>query len=301
MHEAFDRSGLPVVDGAAPAVSDMALITPHPANHDKKQGGLVVLLIESRELIRSSLASALCAFSDDIDVISFWCAQHVTRRHSHVTACVLSVGSFGYADHRVVMDLSHLSLTLPSTPIIILADNARTAEVAGALTRGVRGYVQSDLELGLLVEAIRLVGRGGMSVLADSLSPVEEPEPRPGPNDRLARLISVSQPSVTEKAVLTPRETEILSRLQQGKLNKQIAHDLGISTWTVKAHVRSILRKTGATNRTQLGFLASSMRTFGLRGLPRNGDNQAATHKEYESKEPREEKPELFMCEADGI
>ena len=50
---------------------------------------------------------------------------------------------------------------------------------------------------------------------------------------------------------MTPRQTTVLSLLQQGKANKIIAYELGMSESTVKVHIRNIMRKMGATNRTQ--------------------------------------------------
>jgi DNA-binding NarL/FixJ family response regulator len=47
--------------------------------------------------------------------------------------------------------------------------------------------------------------------------------------------------------------------LQQGKANKIIAYELGMSESTVKVHVRNIMRKMGATNRTQVAYKAQSL------------------------------------------
>lgn len=55
---------------------------------------------------------------------------------------------------------------------------------------------------------------------------------------------------------LTPREREVLERLDRGLPNKIIAYELGISCCTVKVHIRNILQKFKARNRTQAAFLA---------------------------------------------
>ncbi len=52
----------------------------------------------------------------------------------------------------------------------------------------------------------------------------------------------------------TDRQTEILALLAQGRTNKQIAAALGISDYTVRDHVSSLLLKTGAATRTELVF-----------------------------------------------
>jgi DNA-binding NarL/FixJ family response regulator len=54
----------------------------------------------------------------------------------------------------------------------------------------------------------------------------------------------------------TRREAQVLEQLQQGKANKVIAYELNISESTVKVHVRNIMKKLHATNRTQVAFLA---------------------------------------------
>ena len=69
--------------------------------------------------------------------------------------------------------------------------------------------------------------------------------------DRLAALES-QLATKNPLAELTPRESEILSRVAAGGSNRTIADELGISPATVKRHVSNILGETGHTNRTQL-------------------------------------------------
>ncbi|GAA4739244.1 response regulator transcription factor [Flavisolibacter ginsenosidimutans] len=64
---------------------------------------------------------------------------------------------------------------------------------------------------------------------------------------------SQSKPTATpfSNGHITPRETEILTLMAEGALNKQIASRLGISTETVKKHLRNIYQKTGAQNKIE--------------------------------------------------
>jgi DNA-binding NarL/FixJ family response regulator len=66
-------------------------------------------------------------------------------------------------------------------------------------------------------------------------------------------------PSVSQQSRLTSRQVMVLGHLQQGKANKIIAHELGMSESTVKVHVRNIMRKMGATNRTQAAYKAQNL------------------------------------------
>ena len=56
-------------------------------------------------------------------------------------------------------------------------------------------------------------------------------------------------------ASFTPREIEVLHRLRQGLQNKIIAYELGISESTVKVHLRNVMKKLNASNRTQVAFM----------------------------------------------
>ncbi len=55
---------------------------------------------------------------------------------------------------------------------------------------------------------------------------------------------------------ITPRETEVLKLLAQGRTNPQIAEDLAISRGTVKIHVQNIIAKLGVSDRTQAAVRA---------------------------------------------
>jgi FixJ family two-component response regulator len=61
-------------------------------------------------------------------------------------------------------------------------------------------------------------------------------------------------------AMLTPREREIFDRIVAGKLNKQIADELGIGLRTVKAHRAQLMVKLGVTSAAELGRLAGERR-----------------------------------------
>ena len=66
--------------------------------------------------------------------------------------------------------------------------------------------------------------------------------------------------AVKADQVLSARETEVLRRLAAGDPNKLIARACGITELTVKAHVKAILRKVGARNRTQAAVWARQHR-----------------------------------------
>lgn len=79
-----------------------------------------------------------------------------------------------------------------------------------------------------------------------------------GPPPRVEESDSQEIPS------LTPRQREVLQKLSEGKSNKLIARDLEMTEATVKVHVRQIMRKFGATNRTQAALCAMRISSIAM-------------------------------------
>jgi len=106
----------------------------------------------------------------------------------------------------------------------------------------------------VLIEVLRQVLDGNVSVAresAGSLRPVQWRRPDPPRQTRTRRCPDVS--------ALTQRQLEVLARVCQGKTNKQIASELGLSEKTVKAHVTAIFKVLGVVNRTQAVLVARRM------------------------------------------
>jgi len=113
-------------------------------------------------------------------------------------------------------------------PVLVLAEGPAALT---ALRLGARGVVSPDAAPAMLEAALRAVARG-LSVL-----------PPPA-------LVGLTGRAVAEPpGALTPREREVLDLLAAGASNKAIAHALGLSFHTVKAHVAVVLEKLGARSR----------------------------------------------------
>ena len=132
----------------------------------------------------------------------------------------------------------------------MLADRNDVAEVNRALAHGVRGYIPTSVEWEVAVAALRLISAGGTFVPANAFRSTaanldDQPEgERKGPRDGLD---------------LTPRELSVIDLLREGKPNKLIARQLDMQENTVKVHVRNILKKLNAANRTHAAFVANRL------------------------------------------
>ncbi len=143
------------------------------------------------------------------------------------------------SEYGVEHDLPSLQRLYPGAPVVLLSDIDQLGQVQKAFARGARGYIPTtSTTLEIAVEVIRLVRAGGSFVPASSLGD--------GGNSL--------NPKAEAPHRFTPRQTAVLQYLRQGKANKIIAYELDMSESTVKVHVRNIMRKMKAVNRTEVAF-----------------------------------------------
>jgi len=119
--------------------------------------------------------------------------------------------------------------------IIVLTTYAGDAQAAAALRAGAQGYLLKNLVRKELLETIRAVHAGKRRVLPEIATEIAE--------------------HVADD-VLTDREIQVLRRVAAGKPNKLIAVELDISEGTVKTHMKSILPKLDASDRTHAVMIA---------------------------------------------
>lgn len=132
----------------------------------------------------------------------------------------------------------------PNSRVVMMSGLANPADVAEAVRAGARGFLPKTMSPDHFATALSLVVGGGSYVPADVLRvPTSE---APG---------GASQTRVLDG--LTPREQQVLVRLAAGAPNKEIGRDLGVAEVTVKLHVRQILKKIGARNRSEAAAIAA--------------------------------------------
>jgi two-component system NarL family response regulator len=126
--------------------------------------------------------------------------------------------------------ITELMLRTPSPRIVVLTTSEKIEDLRRTLTAGVKGYILKGSEPRQVWDTIREVF-GGKSSL---------------PGDVAAKLAdSLAQPELSE------RELQVLEQLATGKSNKEIGQQLYISEYTVKNHVKTILKKLNALGRTE--------------------------------------------------
>ena len=132
-------------------------------------------------------------------------------------------------------------------PLVLLSDRDDVDDIVAAMEQGVRGYIPTSLEPSEAAAALQCVAAGGTFVPASAMIKFAQ--------DRQDGARPSAEHETSALKRLTPRESEVLARLRQGKPNKIIAHELEITESTVKVFVRRILMKLHASNRTEVACL----------------------------------------------
>lgn len=142
-------------------------------------------------------------------------------------------------------DIARLLAAPNSPPVTVLSDGDNLDRITHIMDQGVRAYIPTSSTLAVVIEAIRMVRAGGLYVPASSIL-----------SHRTFGDAMASPTSCTPGA-FTTRQVAVIEALRRGKANKIIAHELKMRESTVKVHVRNIMKKLNAKNRTEVAYLAN--------------------------------------------
>ncbi|SDQ82121.1 response regulator transcription factor [Brevundimonas sp. 374] len=196
-----------------------------------------IVVADDHPLFRAALRSAVDKAAPGAEVVE--CASLAEAKAAMVAGAVdLLLLDLKLSDSEGMAGLAAVRAEQPAVPVAVVSASEDAPVVRHALGLGAAGFIPKSSSLPQMVEAIAAILAG------DSWAP-DVPEA----DDDLAGRV----------ASLTPSQLRILEGLKAGRLNKQIAFDLGVSEATIKAHLTSVFRKLGVHNRTQAVILAKSL------------------------------------------
>jgi DNA-binding NarL/FixJ family response regulator len=164
-------------------------------------------------------------------------------------AIIYNIGSRLAEDPIVSVDLKRLVAQAAGTPVVVLAETEELNQVLAALDCGIRGYIPASVGIDAIMEATTLASVGGVFLTSECLAVFRTTlAPRP------AAIVD----DLSDQ--LTSRQSAVAEALRRGKPNKIIAYELNMCESTVKVHIRTILKKLGASNRTEAAFKLNAIR-----------------------------------------
>jgi DNA-binding NarL/FixJ family response regulator len=204
---------------------------------------ITILIVDDHAVVREGLRAFL-ELQDGLEVVGeaidgAEAVRQALELHPDVILMDLLM-----PEHEGVEAMRTLRTRLPESRVIVLTSFLDEDRLLPAIQAGAAGYLLKNVEPSELARAIRAAHRG--EAIID-----------PSAAARLVQAFadgSAARRPVQER--LTRREHEVLELITEGRSNKRIALELGISEKTVKSHVGHVLAKLGVADRTQAALLA---------------------------------------------
>ncbi len=198
-----------------------------------------VVIVEDHALTREGMKTALGTAFDVVGEAADGVAGYATIERTQPDVAVIDLGLPGLDGIALTQRVKR---AFPEVRIVIMTMVDVEEEVIAALAAGADAYCLKSSPLDVLVDAVRIAREGGAYF-----------DPRIA-HVVLARFSPRAAPA--GESPLTPRESEVLRLIAEGKANTEIAEQLNIGLGTVKGHIRDILEKLSAADRTQAAVTA---------------------------------------------
>jgi len=193
-----------------------------------------ILTVDDHQLLREGIAAVLESQEDMTLVAQASNGREAVDSFRRLRPDV-TLMDLRMPDMSGIEAITAIRAEFPDARIIVLTTYAGDAQAAAALRAGAAGYLLKNLVRKELLETIRAVHSGKRRVPPEIATEIAE--------------------HVADDE-LTGREIEVLRRVAAGKSNKLIAAELDISEGTVKTHMKSILPKLDASDRTHAVMIA---------------------------------------------
>lgn len=202
-------------------------------------GSMNILVVDDHPLYRSGVAYTLQDTGLAVDVVECSTLEAALQRLDGGLPADLMILDLQMPGYQGLDSVRTVRGRRPDVPVLVLSGNEDPAVVRECIDLGACGFVPKSAPADQFHAALQLVLSGGVYLPPTSLS-VGAPATR-AQQDAWSRL----------GAHLTERQRQVLLGIVQGKPNKVIARDLGLSDTTVKSHVAHILDALVVSNRTE--------------------------------------------------
>lgn len=204
-----------------------------------------VLITDEQSLFRDGLSLRLKEINDNITILQSSTLAEMQKILSHETDTDVVILDIDLAGINATETITKIKTIAPNIKIITTSTSEDTRNIKKVLSLGVKGYIPKRSDSNILSGALKLILDGGTYI-------------PPAMLNHGIDYSSFNSQSFLKKN-LTNRQSQVLDLIAQGKSNKQIAYDMGVSEATVKLHINALLRSLKVNNRTQAVITAQKM------------------------------------------
>jgi DNA-binding NarL/FixJ family response regulator len=219
---------------------------------DTHEGAAVkVLIADDHRLIIEGVKLKLAELDPAVETVVAMNLDELDRMaEAHADSLDLALVDITMPGTQGHQHVNRLRAQAPALPVIVLSGSEDVDLMRSLMEIGVLGFIPKAYSPEVMLSAIRLVLAGGIYIppllLANAQAQGWQPAEAatPSPADPARGIDGL-------RKLLTERQIDVMRLLSQGKPNKLIARDLGISEGTVKIHLAAIFRALNVRNRVE--------------------------------------------------
>ncbi len=203
-----------------------------------------ILIADDHALFRDGLAMRLEEINPDIilhQAATFSQALKILDKETDIN---MVIADLDMPDMKWEDGIRELKSKSPNTSLVVISASEDIRNIRKILATGIKGYIPKRSDPKIMHNALKLILDGGTYI-------------PPALIETSSEYTSTSHKNGGK--TLTNRQSQVLDLIAQGKSNKQIAYEMGVSEATVKLHINALLRSLKVNNRTQAVVTAQKM------------------------------------------
>ena len=221
-----------------------------------------ILIADDHVLVREGMRHSLSDLAKDIEILEADDAESVLNTIGSQPDLDVAIIDLIMPGANGFELLNKICEKFPDVPVVLMSASEDPDHMRKVIDYGASGYIPKSASRDVMLSAVKLVLSGGVYIPPAMLQP-----PGEGAGTAMglnSELLGGVKPKTALPPELTSRQLDVLLMLGQGKSNKEIARDLGLSENTVKIHVTAILKILNVSNRTQAGIIAQNLDLSGV-------------------------------------
>ena len=202
-----------------------------------------ILIADDHALFRDELASRLEEINPDIVLMqapSFSQSLKIIEKEPDLDMMIVDLDM---PDMHWEESIEQLRQKSKNINIVVISASEDMRKIQKIMTNGIKGYIPKRLEPKIMLKALKIIVEGGIYM----------------PSAFAENNYTININSNCRSKTLTNRQSQVLDLIAEGKSNKQIAYEMGVSEATVKLHINALLRSLKVNNRTQAVITAQKM------------------------------------------
>ena len=200
-----------------------------------------ILIADDHALFRDNLAQYIGDIQPQavvLQVFDFEQAFKLLKKEQNIDMIIVDLDATGVKAYDNLLKIKEISNDIQ---IVVISSSEDINQIQKILSENIRGYIQKSADFAVLKEAFIQIFNG-QTYIPQALKNIE--------NETYSKRTIKN---------LTNRQSQVLDLIAQGKSNKQIAYEMGVSEATVKLHINALLRSLKVNNRTQAVITAQKI------------------------------------------